>query len=148
MMRQSKITFNYLVKPFFFPKRKELKQFLLSHAKSQSREIDYLQYVFCADQYLLELNKKFLNHNYLTDIISFPYSNKLVDSITADIYISVDRVKENSLILNISFNEELLRVIFHGYLHLLGMKDKSKEQRKLMRRSEENLIESFKKCFT
>lgn len=148
MMRQSKITFNYLVKPFFFPKRKELKQFLLSHAKSQSREINYLQYVFCADQYLLELNKKFLNHNYLTDIITFPYSNKLVDPITADIYISVDRVRENSSILNISFNEELLRVIFHGYLHLIGMKDKSEEQRKLMRVSEENLIRSFKMCFT
>jgi rRNA maturation RNase YbeY len=148
MHKQNKITFNYLVKPFFFPKRKALKKFIISHARKQSRAIDTLTYVFCDDEHLLDLNRHHLNHNLLTDIITFPYSKSYNDPIVADIYISIDRVRDNSLSLSVPFQEELQRVIFHGYLHLLGVNDKTEQQKKYMRLKEENLMESFKKCFT
>lgn len=143
-MRQSKITFNYLVKPFLFPKRKILKQFILSHAKSNKRDIRSLKYVFCRDQYLLEINQQYLNRDYLTDVITFPYIDKITDPVTADVFISIDRVRENSSIHHVDFTEELLRIIFHGYLHALGIQDKTTEQKKQMKQKEDKLIRSFK----
>ncbi len=95
-----------------------------------------LNYIFCTDPYLLNLNKKYLNHNTLTDIITFS-NNEDVKLISGDIYISIDRVKENSNHLNIPFDEELHRVIIHGVLHLLGYGDKKPSEIVQMRKKEE-----------
>ncbi|MDT0553620.1 rRNA maturation RNase YbeY [Urechidicola vernalis] len=93
-----------------------------------------INYVFCSDEYLLQKNIEFLNHDTLTDIISFDYTmGKLI---SGDIFISVERVKENSKDFNVSFNNELCRVMVHGILHYCGYKDKSEEEKSVMRERE------------
>ncbi len=100
-----------------------------------------INYIFCGDQYLLEINQKHLYHDTFTDIITFDYSEGRV--LSGDIFISVDRVKENAKIYNISFQHELLRVMAHGILHLTGFNDKTKEEILEMRHKEEEKIELF-----
>ena len=101
-----------------------------------------INYIFCSDDYLLELNKQYLNHNTLTDIITFEL-NAPGEPILSDIFISIDRVKENAKTLEIPFKQELHRVIFHGALHLCGYKDKKKEEQKLMRRKEDEYLNHY-----
>ena len=103
-----------------------------------------LSYIFCADEYLLQVNRDFLKHDYYTDIISFDLSkdNKLVDG---EIYISIDRVRDNATELGLSFSEELHRVIFHGALHLCGFKDKLPKDIKLMRSKEDHYLSKYLK---
>ncbi len=96
-----------------------------------------LNYVFCSDNYLLEINKNHLQHDYYTDIITFPLSENPLE---ADLFISVDRVKENALTLGISFTEELHRVIIHGVLHLIGYGDKTEEEQLKMRAKENECL--------
>lgn len=95
-----------------------------------------LNYIFCSDSYLLELNQDFLNHDTLTDIITFDNSSP-GNALEGEIYISIDRVKENAKALNVSFDEELHRVIIHGVLHLLGYHDKKPAEKAIMRKKEE-----------
>ena len=95
-----------------------------------------INYIFCSDSYLLNLNKEYLNHNTLTDIITFDNSESKGE-LEGDIFISVERVKDNATRFNVSFEEELHRVMIHGVLHLLGYKDKTTSQRVLMRKKEE-----------
>ena len=90
--------------------------------------------VFCSDSFLLDLNKKHLNHDYFTDIITFSYTT--LDRISGDLFISVDRVKENALKEGVFFERELERVIYHGVLHLCGYNDKTPEEIKEMRSKE------------
>ena len=90
--------------------------------------------VFCSDSFLLDLNKKHLNHDYFTDIITFSYTT--FDRISGDLFISVDRVKENALKEGVSFERELERVVYHGVLHLCGYNDKTPEEIKEMRSKE------------
>ena len=90
--------------------------------------------VFCSDSFLLDLNKKHLDHDYFTDIITFSYTVK--NKISGDLFISVDRVKENSLKECVSFEKELERVVYHGVLHLCGYKDKTEKEIKEMRSKE------------
>lgn len=90
--------------------------------------------VFCSDSFLLDLNKKHLNHDYFTDIITFSYT--ILDRISGDLFISVDRVKENALKEGVSFERELERVVYHGVLHLCGYNDKTPEEIKVMRSKE------------
>ncbi|HBK72240.1 MAG TPA: rRNA maturation RNase YbeY [Flavobacteriaceae bacterium] len=94
-----------------------------------------INYVFCSDEYLLEININHLNHNTLTDIITFNYN--LGKQINTEIYISIDRVKENAESFNNTFTDELHRVIIHGILHLCGYKDKTQEEKSLMREKED-----------
>lgn len=94
--------------------------------------------IFCSDVYLLEMNKQHLQHDYYTDIITFDYSNAGV--VSGDLFISVDRVVDNANLLGISFHDELCRVCVHGLLHLCGYKDKSKEDEKLMRSKEDEML--------
>lgn len=94
-----------------------------------------LNYIFCTDAHLLSINKSYLNHDSYTDIITFDYS--VGKRISGDIYISVQRVKENAVSFEVPFEQELNRVIIHGALHLLGYKDKKKEDKTLMRKKEE-----------
>ncbi len=95
-----------------------------------------INYIFCSDEYLLEINRNFLNHNTYTDIITFDQSESELE-IAGDIYISIDRIRSNSEKLNTSFNDELDRVMIHGILHLCGFGDKSPEEKKIMRKKED-----------
>jgi probable rRNA maturation factor len=102
---------------------------------AENHELHELNYIFCSDNYLLAINKEYLNHNTLTDIITFDYSSE--NGISGDIFISIPRVKENARSFGVSFDSELHRVMVHGVLHLLGYKDKSVRQKSAMRRKED-----------
>ncbi|HMI06565.1 MAG TPA: rRNA maturation RNase YbeY [Flavobacterium sp.] len=102
-----------------------------------------INYIFCDDDYLLEINQQYLDHDTLTDIISFDYS--VGNELHGDIFISIERVRENAADFNVSFNEELKRVMAHGVLHYCGFKDKSETDEALMRQKEEEKIKLFPK---
>ena len=136
------IHFHYLTTPFHFTGRKQLKAFLVYLFRKEGFKINSLNYIFCSDKYLNQLNKKHLNHDNYTDILTFDLSDKGKPT-NAEIYISIDRVKENASIYKTSFKKELLRVIFHGALHLCGYKDKSKKQTQQMRMSEEYYLTRY-----
>ncbi len=142
MSNKSTISFHYIVEPFFFPDRNRLKDFIHFLFINEKRALQTLSYVFCSDEYLLEYNKAYLNHNTLTDIISFELSGKN-EPIIGDIYISIDRIRENATLHQTTFTKELHRVIFHGALHLCGYKDKTKDQQKLMRQKEEEYLKTY-----
>ena len=108
--------------------------------KMSNYKVGDINIVFCNDTYLLEINQKYLNHNYFTDIITFDYSENGI--ISGDLFISVDTVKENSLKFKVSFDEEIKRVIIHGVLHLLGYKDKTKSE-KLKMKDAENMARTM-----
>ena len=112
-------------------------KFVIEGEKKKAGDINY---IFCDDAFLVEMNIKYLNHDTLTDIITFNYNEESENSINGDIYISIDRVKENSVEYNVPFNTELDRVIIHGVLHLLGFKDKTKADKKTMREKEDNSL--------
>ena len=119
-----------------------IKQIFLKEGKVLGR----LQYVFCQDDYLLQINQSHLQHDYYTDIITFDLSDTL-DETVGEIYISIDRVKENSTQHETIFDQELLRVIFHGALHLCGYRDKTKREITIMRQKEEEYLLLFDKMF-
>ena len=135
---------------FFFPaqvsvlrQRNALKSFLTKTAKNYRRPIESLNIIFCSDEYLLEINRSYLQHDYYTDIITFDLSPSKKAPITAELYISIDRVKDNARQLGTTIQKELHRVIFHGLLHLLGYKDKSPREEKQMRTQEELLLRKY-----
>ncbi len=103
-----------------------------------------LNYVFCDDEYLLQMNNQYLNHNTLTDIITFNLSDS-ADALLGEIYISVDRVKENAEKYGVTYADELHRVLFHGALHLCGYKDKKEADQKIMRKNENDCLKNYKK---
>ena len=114
-----------------------LKEWIKSIIAKKKRKAGEITFIFCSDDYLLNINKQYLNHDTLTDIITFDYSNG--DSklpVSGDIFISTERVKENSLKYSKSFENELHRVIIHGVLHLLGYADKTKTAKEEMTRQE------------
>lgn len=100
-----------------------------------------LSLIFCSDNYLLDMNKKYLNHNYFTDIITFNYN--MDKTISGDLFISIDRVKENASELKQTFDNELYRVIFHGVLHLIGYDDKDEISVKEMKEKENYYLHKF-----
>ena len=112
-----------------------LKKWIKKVVKQEGSTIAELNFIFCDDDYLLEKNKTFLKHDTLTDIITFDYSEK--NTLTGDVYISIERVKENSQNYGVPYENELHRVIIHGVLHLLGYKDKNEKQQKEMREKED-----------
>ena len=140
----SSIFFNKADKSMTLGNRVALKAFLAKQIKKEGLAIESLQYVFCSDKYLLNINKQFLNHDYYTDIISFDLS-ETKGQLVGDIYISVDRVKENARTLKTTQGNELLRVIFHGALHFCGYKDKKPADAKLMRSMEDKWLRIFLK---
>jgi probable rRNA maturation factor len=109
--------------------------------ESEDKTEGEINYIFCDDEYLLAKNIEFLNHDTLTDIISFDYT--MGNLISGDIFISVERVKENAADFNVTFEEELKRVIVHGVLHYCGYKDKTPEDEQIMRAKEEEKIVMF-----
>ena len=108
---------------------------------SEGKLCSELSYIFCDDTYLLEINKEYLNHNTYTDIITFDYSTP--NSISGDLFISIERVKDNAQKFGISELEELRRVMVHGVLHLLGYKDKEESEIAEMRIKEEEKLKMF-----
>jgi rRNA maturation RNase YbeY len=135
------IQFNFL-ESIDLRNRTRLKQFIQSLFKKEGKRLAELQYIFCSDKYLLEINRQYLKHDFYTDIITFDLSEKN-QPINAEIYISVDRVRENAREFSSSLRSELHRVIFHGALHLCGYRDKTTVQKKQMREMEEQYLNSF-----
>jgi rRNA maturation RNase YbeY len=122
--------------------RTRLKSFIVSLFKKEGKSLDDMRYIFCSDAYLLEINRQHLQHDYYTDIISFGLSEP-GQPIHAEVYISVDRVKDNARQLRLTIKEELHRVIFHGALHLCGYKDKKAKDQALMRQMEDKYLRSY-----
>ena len=108
---------------------------------SENKKEGDINYVFCDDEYILEINKQYLDHDYYTDIISFDYS--VGNELHGDVFVSVERVRENAADFDVTFDEELKRVIIHGILHYVGYKDKSEEEELLMRQKENEKIAMF-----
>ncbi len=124
--------------------RVALKSFIEKKLKKEGYTIDSLTYVFCSDKYLLKINKDFLSHDYYTDIISFDLS-EVPGQLIGEVYISVDRVKDNAKTHGTSLKEELHRVIFHGALHFCGYKDKKPSDAKKMRQMEDAWLSAYMK---
>jgi rRNA maturation RNase YbeY len=118
-------------------------KWLLSVCADEDKTLNSITYIFCSDEYLLDINIKYLGHDFYTDIITFPY--KEGDEIESDLYISIDRVRENAEEFKVSFDEELKRVMVHGLLHLMGYGDKTEDDSKLMRSKEDFYIQRFGK---
>lgn len=128
--------------PFSLKEKRKRKIWLKQIAETENHKISELNYVFCSDEYLLGINIEYLNHDTYTDIITFDNSEE-EGIIEGDIFISIERVKENSVSLKVTEEKELSRVISHGLYHLLGYKDKSKSEASLMRSKEEFAINLF-----
>jgi rRNA maturation RNase YbeY len=116
---------------FTLKNRTILKNWIKRTIERNNKQLGEISYIFCSDEQLLEINKEFLNHDYYTDIITFDYSE--ADIVSGDLFISIDRIKDNAKTLDVSYQEELHRVIIHGILHLLGFKDKTDEESQNMR---------------
>jgi probable rRNA maturation factor len=134
------INFNYET-DFELENESRYSDWLSQVIASEARREGEVNYIFCDDEYLLQMNVQYLDHDTLTDIISFDYT--VGKEISGDIFISVERVKENAVDYNVSFDEELLRVMVHGMLHYCGYKDKTEEEEQLMRLKEDEKINLF-----
>jgi probable rRNA maturation factor len=137
-----KVTFHYTDRRIPLQHKTWLKSFIETIFKKEKKALAALRYIFVSDEKLLEMNRSFLNHDFYTDIITFDLSEK--DGIIGEIYISVDRVNDNALTHGTTKSEELLRVIFHGALHLCGFKDKKKSEILLMRQKEDSYLRLYK----
>ena len=123
--------------------KKRLKLFLPQIFTDSNNALGTVSYIFCSDDYLLKINNEFLQHDFYTDIITFNLSDNKKE-ITGEIYISIDRVKDNALQLKQRYTDEIKRVIFHGALHLCGYKDKKPNDSKTMRRTEDFYMLKYK----
>ncbi len=122
--------------------RTRLKLFIEKLFISEKKKLANLSYIFCSDEYLITINKDFLKHDFYTDVITFDLSSSK-NEIEGEVYISIDRIKDNAKKLDVSFNEELHRVVFHGALHLCGYKDKKKEEALVMRSKENKYLKRY-----
>lgn len=135
---------------FFFPgvsvslrNRSALKQFITGIFKTEGKRLEWINYIFCTDEALLAINRSYLRHDYYTDIITFDLSAGA--GTEAEVYISIDRVRDNAKSLGISFQQELHRVIFHGALHLCGYGDKKPADKAQMRAREDHYLRKYLK---
>ena len=139
---RNKIFFHYQAPLYSFQNRNSLKNFLVKFFRSEGQAMEEIRYIFCSDDYLLSLNQRHLHHNTLTDIISFDLTEP-GQPLQAEIYISIDRVKENAVKFQVPFLHELHRVIFHGALHLCGFKDKKPAEIATMRMKEDYYLGQY-----
>lgn len=130
------ISFNKVETGFVLPDPGKLKSLLKQLIQSEGKSLGDLNYMFVDDKYLLEINQKYLGHDTLTDIITFPLSRSS-EIISGEIYISIERIKENAVSLNVDFERELKRVMVHGVLHLIGYDDGTTEEKSLIRSKED-----------
>lgn len=138
------ISFHSLIPNFQLKKKREIKSWIKRVIETENQKVGQVDIIFCSDEYLLEMNTKYLNHNYLTDIITFGLSED-PKKISGDLFISIERVEENSQTYNTTFDEELRRVIVHGVLHLIGYDDKQKSDKQVMTGKEDIYLSEFKK---
>ena len=134
------ITYHYLT-DLKLDQPKKYTDWIESSLKKYECCTGNVEYIFCSDEKLLEVNQKYLKHNYYTDIITFQYEDP--PQVSGDIYISIDRVKENADTYGEPFDRELKRVMIHGILHLLGFQDGTEEEKGQMRERENELLEMF-----
>lgn len=128
------IEYNYQM-PFEFICQDKVSRWISESIQTENHNEEEVNYIFCSDAYLQKLNVKHLSHNTLTDIITFDYN--LGRAISADIFISIERIDENANKFGVTFNDELHRVMIHGILHLCGYNDKTEDGKKLMRKKED-----------
>lgn len=119
----------------------KINEWLICVAQTHNRILGTLTYIFCDDSKIIEVNRQFLQHDYYTDIITFDYSRGRL--ISGDMFISLDTVKSNAELLNLSYDTELLRVIVHGVLHLCGIDDKGEGEREIMEDFENKALKLF-----
>lgn len=134
------ITFNY-ENDFKLDKESDYQEWITSIIQSEGFLEGEINYIFCDDEYLFNINVEYLNHDTLTDIISFDYT--VGNLVQGDVFISTERVAENATNFNVEFKTELLRVMSHGILHYCGYKDKSDKDSQLMRQKEDEKIGMF-----
>jgi rRNA maturation RNase YbeY len=135
------ISFSTVEVDYNLKNKLKVKAWVKSILETENKIAGDITYVFCNDDFLGSMNEKFLKHNTLTDIITFDYSEKGI--LSGDIFISIERVKENSGSFNTGFNVELSRVMAHGVLHLSGYKDKTAADKKVMRSKEDFYLSSY-----
>lgn len=133
--------------PVRFADKGHLKTFLRKWFRKKGIKVSGLNYIFCSDKYLLEINQQYLKHDYYTDIITFNMAAQN-EPVAGEIYISVDRARENARLHHETLRREIHRLIFHGALHLAGYKDKTIAQKKEMRQAEEFLLNRYLKRST
>lgn len=121
--------------------KEKIRAWILSVIKQEKKLSGDISFIFCSDEYLLEINRQYLSADYLTDVITFDFTEE--DNISGDIFISVDRVKENAKQYKQKYFHEMLRVILHGVLHLIGYKDKTEKEIKQMREKEDYYLQKF-----
>ena len=143
--KSSAVQFDYFQTRFLLPHPKKTIAWIERVVKAEKSEVQSLNYVFCSDKYLLGINQEYLNHDTLTDIITFDYTENssgknAPKSLEGEIYISIPRVRENARLLVTDFDSELHRVIIHGVLHILGYKDKTRKDKEAMRAAEEKYL--------
>lgn len=136
------VSFHAADKQLTLKNKTRLKIFIASIFDHEGKPLKKLDYVFCSDEYLLQMNNDFLQHDYYTDIITFPLSDNH-QPIVGEVYVSLDRVRDNASQHNSSVQDETLRVLFHGALHLCGYGDKSAKEVKTMRAKEDFYINLF-----
>jgi len=129
------INYNNIDSKYIIKGKRKLGKWIYSCIIEEGKELESISFNICTDNYIIQLNNDSLQHDYYTDIITFELNEK-DEPIIGDIYISIDRVKENSKLYQTTFIQELNRVIIHGVLHLCGYKDKSKKDEQLMRQKE------------
>lgn len=134
------ISFNYELE-FQLENEEQFSSWISNVILSENKKEGDINYVFCDDEYILEINKQYLDHDYYTDIISFDYC--VGNELHGDIFISIERVRENAIEFEVGFDEELKRVLAHGVLHYCGYKDKTEEEALLMRSKEDEKIKMF-----
>lgn len=134
------IRFYYQEPKFKLKSTSAYKKWLEHVAQAESKTIASLTYILCTDEYLLQINKEHLNHDYYTDIVTFDLTEEGSNGIVGEIYISIDRVKENAITLNEPYQKEFARVLVHGMLHLCGYDDQSETDKTKMRGWEDRYL--------
>jgi rRNA maturation RNase YbeY len=134
------VEFFYLEVTFRVASQRKTANWIKKAIETEGGRLAYINYIFCSDQYLYEINSQFLKHKTFTDIITFDLRENPQDPLEAEIYISIPRVKENAKKFGVSLSSEINRVMIHGVLHLLGYKDKSLPEKMLMREKEDSYL--------
>ena len=139
-MEENKVIYNVEDIDFQLVNQNLLSVWIEKTIENEGATLGAVSYIFCSDDYLHQMNVEYLNHDTLTDVITFPYNDNPIEG---DIFISIDRVKDNAQDLNIAFNDELHRVMIHGVLHLCGYNDETDEQEAEMRQKEDEYLKKL-----
>ena len=142
LRQRDSVNFHFEKARISLKNRTRLKKFIDKIVTREKKKLKNLNYIFCQDKHLLKINRKYLNHDFYTDVITFDLSSS-AQEIFADIYISVDRVRENAQAVKSSLTEEIHRVMFHGLLHLCGYNDKTEQERVDIKKKEDYYLKHY-----